>query len=311
MSIVAPIVLVLFAAVASLVAAAAGAVAFVFGGSVRNGALTVIDGNGIVNVNSRGDRHTLFRCLSGPGPRFCTVIEGIDWSPTGRRLLFSSTTISSASRYNGMHVLDLTTGKTRRAGIEGFAPNWSHDGRIALVEPTTFPLPVGSIFIRRIDGPTATEKRLTTGSEGYDSSPAWSPSGQRLVFATRQNGMSTISIIDSDGSHRRLLAKHASSPTWSPDGSVIAYRTPCGVKLITPTGTDVTPVVPGGCGSLGVRGVPHWSPDGRRIAIGTRKGIYVTDRDGRHRSFISTGGFLPMRSMLSPDAQLSWQPITK
>jgi WD40-like Beta Propeller Repeat len=218
MSILAFTVLVFFAAAAPLVPAGTGGIADVVGGSgpasaplskashlgaarVRNGALTTIDGNGIVNVNSGGDRHTLFRCLSAAGPRFCTAIEGIDWSPTGDKLLFSSTTISTPSRYNGMHVLDLATGKTRRAGREGFSPDWSHDGRIALVEPTTFPLPVGSIYIRRIDGPTATEEKLVTGTEGYDSSPSWSPDGKKLIFATRQNGRSTISIIDSDGSH--------------------------------------------------------------------------------------------------------------
>lgn len=326
-----------YAAAALLAAAGIGAAAIVFGGSgipvgvsfgthssgsspqaraslrtprVRNGPLTVIDGNGILAINSRGDRHRLFRCLAGAGgPRFCSAIEGIDWSPMGGKLVFSSTTISLASRYNGMHVLDLATGKTRRAGIEGFSPDWSRDGRIALVVPTTFPLAVGSIYIRRIDGPIATQKPLSTGTDGYDSSPSWSPDGKRLVFATRQNGESTISIVDSDGSHRRLLARHASSPAWSPEDSVIAYRTPCGVKLITPNGADATPGARRGCGSLGVRGVPHWSPDGRRIAIGTREGIYVMDRDGIRRSFVRLSSLIPVRSLLNPVAQVSWQPI--
>src|SRR5262249_34083824 len=143
----------------------------------------------------------------------------------GGKLLFSSTTISIPSRYSGMHVLDVATGKTRRAGTEGFSPDWSRDGRIALIEPTTFGLKAGSIYIRSIDRPVATQRELATGTEGYDSSPSWSPDAQRLVFATRRYDESTISIIDSDGSHRRLLAEHASSPAWSPDGRVIAYRT--------------------------------------------------------------------------------------
>ncbi len=55
--------------------------------------------------------------------------------------------------------------------------------------------------------------------------------------------------------------------------------------------------------------MPEWSPDGKKIAIGTRKGIYVMGRDGSHRSFIALDGFIAVRSLLGPDAPLSWQPI--
>jgi Tol biopolymer transport system component len=213
-----------------------------------------------------------------------------------------------------MHVLDLASGKDRRAGIEGFSPQWSRDGRIALVEPRTFPLPVGSIYLRRIDGRQVTEEPLGTGTAGYDSSPSWSPDGTRLVFATRQNGTSTISIIDADGSHRRLLARHASWPAWSPDGSIIAYRTPCGVKLITPRGRDATPDTGSRCNSLRVRGIPTWSPDGRWIAISRRDGprafsggfgVYVVRSDGSHGSF----GLATSSSTLGLGAPIAWQPI--
>src|SRR5215471_5811211 len=155
--------------------------------SVRNGPLTVADGNGIFALDGRGVRHDLFRCADVARPRFCSTMEGIAWSPAGDKLLFSSTTISIPSRYNGMHVLDLGTGKATRAGIEAFSPAWSRDGRIAVVEPTTFGLVVGSIYIRVIDRSVAMQGLLATGTEGYDSSPSWSLGGARLVFATRQS----------------------------------------------------------------------------------------------------------------------------
>jgi hypothetical protein len=279
---------------------------------VRNGPLTVIDGNGILAVSSRGRRHQLFRCREYEGPRFCTIIGSIAWSPRGDKLLFSATTVSIPSSFHGMRVLDLATGKIRHAGAEGFSPDWSRDGRIALVEPTTWPLPVGSIDIRRIVRSHITDEWLGTGTDGYDSSPSWSPDGQQLVFATRQDGHSTISIIDADGSHRHLLAKHASSPAWSPDGRVIAYESACGVKLISPSGRDVTPGRHSGCHSFGMRGVPVWSPDGKQIAISTRVrefmggyGIYVFSRNMRfERVWAATSS-----SELSLRAPVAWQPV--
>lgn len=276
---------------------------------VRNGPLTVAEGNRIVAVDRRGVRHPIFRCSAPSGSRFCSTMEGFAWSPTGDKLLFSSTTVTIASRYSGMHVLDLNTGKTKRAGSEGYSPDWSRDGRIAIVHPEAFLDPVGWILIRRINRPVVTDTVLKTGTEGFDSSPSWSPDGDRLVFATRKVGLSTISIIDSDGSHRRLLARHASSPTWSPDGRVIAYRSPCGVKLITPRGADVTPANGSGCRSLGVRGVPHWSPDGTRIAIATPQSVYVMGRAGKLVSFIRLSSFGAWYR--GPAADVSWQPIAK
>ena len=329
-----------YAAVALLIAAGIGSAAIVFGGSggpavispaasapgtpvgaqppralrVRNGPLTVIDFSSIVAVGSRGETHRLFRCDDAPAPRFCTLIEGVAWSPTGDKLLFSTTTISMGSAFQGVHVLELASGKVRSAGGEGLLPSWSRDGRIALVAPRNFPRALGAIQIRGIAGSHVTDRWLDTGTDGYDSAPSWSPDGKRLVFATRLNGEWRLSIIDADGSHRRLLARHASWPAWSPDGKLIAYKSRCGVKLITPSGRDATADT--GCHSFGMRSPPSWSPDGKWIAISRKDGpptfsggtgIYVVKRDGSHGSFRPAGS----SNLLGDGAPIAWQPIPK
>jgi TolB protein len=213
-----------------------------------------------------------------------------------------------------MHVLDLASGKVRSAGGEGFSASWSRDGRIALVVPRNFPRGLGAIQIRRIVGSHVTDRWLDTGTDGYDSSPSWSPDGTRLAFATRLNGEWKLSIINADGSHRRLLARHASLPAWSPDGKLIAYKSRCGVELITPSGRDATADT--GCHSFGMWSPPSWSPDGKWIAISRKDGpptfsggtgLYVVQRGARDGSFRPAGS----SNLQGDGAPIAWQPIPR
>ena len=78
--------------------------------------------------------HILKRCSPGQGPS-CYDLESIDWAPDGRRLAFSVTTIGAISTYNGLHVLNIRTGRDRHLPRDGFDIDWSPDGsRFAYVE---------------------------------------------------------------------------------------------------------------------------------------------------------------------------------
>jgi TolB protein len=63
--------------------------------------------------------------------------------------------------------------------------------------------------------------------EGVDGWPAWSPDGQRLVFASERAGSSDLWIVDADGSNLEQLTRDPDrderQPWWSPDGTRIAY----------------------------------------------------------------------------------------
>lgn len=65
-----------------------------------------------------------------------------------------------------------------------------------------------------------------TDSPGWDGTPAWSPDGQQIVFASERLGAPAIFVMNADGSNQRPLTDPAYAsfmPAWSPDGRRIAY----------------------------------------------------------------------------------------
>ena len=244
---------------------------------VKNGPLTIIGGEGISTIKSDGSLRTLFPCSSRRG---CHLLESVDWAPDGKRFVFSVTTLQGSSTYNGIHVFNAATRTDRHIPGDGFDLDWSPDGkRLAYIEYRLgSSRPFGTIYVINADGSHRT--LIRTGTTGADYSPSWSPRGNRIAFGTLQDGQASISVIALRGGHRKLLVARGSGPAWSPAGGKIAYRSPCGIKLVTPAGKDVTPVGTRRCVAIGVAGKPVWSPDGTKIAIQTDRGIYTINADG-------------------------------
>jgi dipeptidyl aminopeptidase/acylaminoacyl peptidase len=253
-----------------------------------------------------GRLHPFLRCPYHE--EYCGVVASVAWARDGTRIAFSITSVGGTTEFNGLHVVTLRTGQDFWMLVpgDGWGPQhleWSPDGsRIAFDS-------LGSIYVLDLSSLRVTE--LAGRPIGAsDSSPSWSSDGRRLVLATEWAGSSSISVINTNGSHRRLLASGASAPSWSPDGRTIAYRARCGIKLTTPSGKGMTPgsrTDP--CHAIGVPGDPVWSPDGRKIAIlharPFTRGTVVMDADGSNLRLLThaTGSRLPHGR---PDA--SWQP---
>ena len=265
---------------------------------------------GLSTVGRSGALRYLVRC---PGhARWCGWVESLDWSPNGRWLALSVTSIGGPNPYNGIHIVDIVAGVDRQLTrcsppeCDWFDLDWSPDSaRIAYVTNN-------QIKIMGRDG--SRSLLVPTGLRGALSSPSWSLDGGRIAFANRPwpHGPSSVYAVDSDGTNRTLLAREAAAPAWSPDGTTIALVSRCGgIKLVTPIGTDVTPGR-GPCRVIGAMGIPIWSPDGSQMAIarvgwtslGARAGIFVMDADGANLRLLTqeTGRSIYGR----PEA--SWQP---
>jgi Tol biopolymer transport system component/TolB-like protein/DNA-binding winged helix-turn-helix (wHTH) protein len=171
----------------------------------------------------------------------------------------------------------------------GAGPTFSPDGRTILfqerIDDNTEICSIG------VDGTGFTN---LTQSSSRDMSPAYSPDGARIAFASnRAYGTSTfeIYVMNADGSQQTLVygdRAMSGGPTWSPDGKVLVFTndredgrvgnfelfsigidggTPA--RLTTRARYDVNPA---------------FSPDGRRVAfVSNTDGnpeIYVMNADG-------------------------------
>ena len=236
--------------------------------------------------------------------RWCGEPESIAWAPDGRHLALAVASFGRDNPYDGLHVIDTKTGADRRltpcgeaCGANGIA--WSPDGTQLAYSAN------GVLYVAR-SGFGGRRMLMPRPEANGAHSPSWSPDGRWITYASYADG--GVYVIRSDGTQRSLLVPHASAPAWSPDGRTIAYDSDCGIRLITPSGIDVTPaaVTTGGCRALGVTGAPEWSPDGRKIAIGTNdRGTYIINADGSHLIHLPT----PPGSNIGQVPHLAWQPL--
>ena len=69
-------------------------------------------------------------------------------------------------------------------------------------------------------------QRRLTRTAGFEYSPAWSPDGRKIAFASGRDGNSGIYVMNADGSEQRLLMRaEVSCPPSSP-GRPMARSSP-------------------------------------------------------------------------------------
>ena len=118
------------------------------------------------------------------------------------------------------------------------------------------------LWVRTASG---AERRLTTGDNGAERSPAWSPSDDRIAYSAVREDRTRLRIHWVSGDSDRVVVedRDAEHPAWSPRGDRIAFATRngrAGVWITTPDARYVNFV-------SGHRAAPTWSADERTLAL--------------------------------------------
>ncbi|MFQ5856776.1 MAG: hypothetical protein ACE5LU_14170 [Anaerolineae bacterium] len=163
--------------------------------------------------------------------------------------------------------------------------------------PTPTPTPIGGggvlVFdwvrernqdIYAIDIRNGGDPVRLTDYPGEDRSPAWSPDGTRIAFASRRDDNWDLYLLHVTSGEVSRLTHHShydGAPAWSPDGEFIAFESTregdLDIFTLRLSDSTVTQVTTDPAPDFG----PAWSPDGRHIA-------FVTWRDGNQEIYLAS-----------------------
>jgi Tol biopolymer transport system component len=206
-----------------------------------------------------------------------TTQSGVEWypslSPDGKWVVYEGTQSGNADVYlqsvGGQNPINLT----KDSPDDDREPAFSPDGESIAFRSSR---QGGGIFVMGRTGESV--RRLT--DRGY--TPAWSPDGTRIVYATDDatiEGRSYLSalwtVTVATGETRKIFAGDAVQPSWSPNGLRIAYWRVFGerasqrdISTIPSEGGQGVPVTL----DAAVDWNPVWSPDGRFLFFSSDRG---------------------------------------
>ncbi len=150
-----------------------------------------------------------------------------------------------------------------------------------------------------------------TDTGGEETTPAISPDGTTVMFASRARGTWDIYAQRVGGRNRTLVigdsVRQEQGPAFSPDGQQVAFYEgddDGGIFVAGATGESVRRVSETGFH-------PSWSPDGTHLAFTTEQVITAYTSQGTSKLWaidLMTGGAAPQQLDLEDARQPSWSP---
>jgi len=244
--------------------------------------------------------------LSSAALTACGTLEvGVEHTPTPDRA--ATATVSALATENARLATQVAT-----LAVPTSTPTPSL-GKLAYIQG-------GDVWVKAL--PDGEPQRLTT--DGRNSKPRWSPSGEWLAF---RKGNYQVWLMSAEGNDAQPLNEGATVDAfaWAPADDRLAYIAAAGLQAISADGaTPVTLVPPSlpdhGPGQMGRIA---WSPDGDWIACGwqewqpgqplTYQGLWRVSSDGEQLAELYVSGAPEKGDAIlagwSPDGQhiLFWQ----
>jgi hypothetical protein len=224
------------------------------------------------------------------GDDLAELLGAAAWTPDGSAIAFAAETEDGDAL---IHVVDRDGGRSEvlvdGPGIND-GPSFSPDGT-ALAYMSTVDDPEFELY--SLDLADGDMTRLTEHPD-RDTTVRWSPDGTRLAFRRRTDGVSSIWVMDADGSGAVQLTDDAADdydPSWSPDGRQLLFTSlragDYDVWVMDADGGAQRPLTTHPADDEH----PDWSPDGEYIAFHSArhggKTLWLMRADGSEQSELS------------------------